>query len=97
MATDLNILSSNLNEAFSGKVVNLEERLGELTMVVKASELLGKIVAMAVETNGHIGFPGGGLSEKAPCSMARRQIAVNPRTRSFRHSARQRHRDASGG
>jgi NADH-quinone oxidoreductase subunit C len=41
MATDLNILSSNLNEAFSGKVVNLEERLGELTMVVKASELLG--------------------------------------------------------
>jgi NADH-quinone oxidoreductase subunit C len=41
MATDLNILSSNLNEAFSGKVVSLEERLGELTMVVKASDLLG--------------------------------------------------------
>jgi NADH-quinone oxidoreductase subunit C len=41
MATDLNILSSNLNEAFSGKVVSLDERLGELTMVVKASDLLG--------------------------------------------------------
>lgn len=41
MATDLNILSSNLNEAFSGKVVSLEERLGEVTMVVKASDLLG--------------------------------------------------------
>jgi NADH-quinone oxidoreductase subunit C len=41
MATDLNILSSNLNEAFSGKVVSLEEHLGELTMVVKASDLLG--------------------------------------------------------
>jgi len=41
MATDLNILSSNLNEAFSDKVVSLEERLGELTLVVKASDMLG--------------------------------------------------------
>jgi NADH-quinone oxidoreductase subunit C len=41
MATDLNILSSNLNEAFSGKVVSLEEYLGELTLVVKAGDLLG--------------------------------------------------------
>ena len=41
MATDLNILSSNLNEAFSGKVVSLEERLSELTLVVKASDMLG--------------------------------------------------------
>jgi NADH-quinone oxidoreductase subunit C len=40
MANDLNILSSNLNEAFSGKVVSLEERLGELTLVVKASDML---------------------------------------------------------
>ncbi len=39
MATDLNILSTNLNEAFSGKVVSLEERFGELTLVVKASDL----------------------------------------------------------
>ena len=41
MATDLNILSSNLNEAFSGKVVSLTEDLGELTLVVKASDMLG--------------------------------------------------------
>jgi NADH-quinone oxidoreductase subunit C len=41
MATDLNILSANLNEAFSGKVVSLEERLGELTLVVKAADMLG--------------------------------------------------------
>ena len=40
MATDLNILSSNLNEAFSGKVVSLEERLGELTLVVNASDMI---------------------------------------------------------
>jgi NADH-quinone oxidoreductase subunit C len=39
MATDLNILSTNLNEAFSGKVVSLVERLGELTLVVKASDM----------------------------------------------------------
>ncbi len=39
MATDLKILSSNLNEAFAGKVVSLEERLGELTLVVKASDM----------------------------------------------------------
>jgi NADH-quinone oxidoreductase subunit C len=41
MATDLNILSSNLNEAFSGKVVSLEENLGEVTLVVKSSDMLG--------------------------------------------------------
>jgi len=40
MATDLNILSANLSEAFSGKVVSLEERLGELTLVVKASDMV---------------------------------------------------------
>jgi len=46
MATDLNILSSNLNEAFSGKVVSLEERLGELTLVVKASDSLGVFIRL---------------------------------------------------
>lgn len=40
MATDLNILSSNLTEAFSDKVVSLEEKLGELTLVVKAADML---------------------------------------------------------
>ncbi len=41
MATDLNILKSNLIEAFVGKVVSLEERLGELTLVVKAADAPG--------------------------------------------------------
>lgn len=40
MATDLNILSSNLTETFSDKVVSLEEKLGELTLVVKAGDML---------------------------------------------------------
>lgn len=40
MATDLNILSANLNEAFAGKIVTLVERLGELTLVVKASDAI---------------------------------------------------------
>jgi NADH-quinone oxidoreductase subunit C len=41
MATDLNILSANLNEAFSGKIVSLVERLGELTLVVNSADMLG--------------------------------------------------------
>ena len=41
MATDLNILSANLNEAFSGKVVSLVEHLNELTLVVNAADMLG--------------------------------------------------------
>ncbi len=41
MATDLNILSATLHKAFPGKVVSLEERLGELTLVIKASDMLG--------------------------------------------------------
>jgi NADH-quinone oxidoreductase subunit C len=39
MTTDLNVLASKLNEVFSGKMVALEERLGELTMVVKAADM----------------------------------------------------------
>lgn len=41
MATDLNILSANLNEAFSGKIVSLVDHLGELTLVVNAADMLG--------------------------------------------------------
>ncbi len=40
MAKDLNILRSNLAEAFGNKVVSLDERLGELTLVVKAADML---------------------------------------------------------
>ncbi len=41
MATDLNILSANLNEAFSGKIVSLVDHLGELTLVVNSADMLG--------------------------------------------------------
>ncbi|MBU1447457.1 MAG: NADH-quinone oxidoreductase subunit C [Gammaproteobacteria bacterium] len=46
MATDLNILKSNLHEAFGTKVVSLQERLGELTMVVKAADMTGVFVRL---------------------------------------------------
>ncbi|MDD4910822.1 MAG: NADH-quinone oxidoreductase subunit C [Sideroxydans sp.] len=40
MANDLNTLKSSLTEAFAEKVVNLDEKLGELTLVIKAADLL---------------------------------------------------------
>ena len=39
MATDLNLLSESLRAIFSGKVVSLEQKLGELTLVVAASDM----------------------------------------------------------
>jgi NADH-quinone oxidoreductase subunit C len=39
MATDLNHLSADLQEAFGAQIVNLENRLGELTLVVKAADM----------------------------------------------------------
>lgn len=41
MATDLDILKSSLTEAFASKVASLEQRLGELTLVVKAADMVG--------------------------------------------------------
>ncbi len=41
MATDLNILKTNLIETFADKIVSLEEQFGELTLIVKAADLLG--------------------------------------------------------
>ena len=39
MADDLNMLGENLKEAFGAKVVSLEYQLGELTLVIAASEM----------------------------------------------------------
>ena len=44
----------------------------------KIGESFGEIGAASVETNRHGGFPAARLDAKAHCSMARRQIAVNP-------------------
>ncbi len=40
MATDLNVLKSNLTEAFADRKVSLEQRLGELTLVIKTADML---------------------------------------------------------
>ncbi len=40
MAADLNLLTAKLNEIFSGKVVSLENKLNELTLVIRAADML---------------------------------------------------------
>lgn len=40
MSSDLNLLASNLNTVFSGKIVSLVNSLDELTMVVQARDML---------------------------------------------------------
>jgi NADH-quinone oxidoreductase subunit C len=39
MATDLNLLGTAIQEAFGAQVVSLENKLGELTLVVKAADM----------------------------------------------------------
>jgi len=39
MSNDLNVLNENLQEAFTGKIVTLESRLDELTLVVEAADI----------------------------------------------------------
>ena len=40
MAADLNVLQDNLTRLLGGKMVSLEHRLGELTLVVRAADML---------------------------------------------------------
>ena len=40
MSSDLNLLASNLNTVFSGRIVSLVNSLDELTMVVQARDML---------------------------------------------------------
>ncbi len=53
MATDLNLLSAHLNEAFQDKIVSLEERFGQLTLVVKASDSLGVFTRLRDDADLH--------------------------------------------
>ena len=46
MAADLDLLTANLNEIFAGKVVNLEKKLGELTLVVRAVDMMGVLTRL---------------------------------------------------
>lgn len=41
MSADLNLLIESLNEAFSGKVLGVEQKLGEVTLVISSPDLLG--------------------------------------------------------
>lgn len=40
MSSDLNLLATNLNTTFSGRIVSLENSLDELTLVIPAADLL---------------------------------------------------------
>ncbi len=51
MMTNLNTLSANLSKALSGKVVSLDERLGELTLVVNASDMLSVFTRLRDDAN----------------------------------------------
>ena len=46
MAADLNVLTANLNQIFSDKVVSLESRLGELTLVIHADDMLSVLARL---------------------------------------------------
>ena len=49
MATDLNLLSANLKQLFAEKVVSLEHRLGELTLVIPAEGMLSVLTRLRDE------------------------------------------------
>jgi NADH-quinone oxidoreductase subunit C len=46
MAADLGNLRTNLTSLFGGKLVSVEQRLGELTVVVKAAVMLGVLTRL---------------------------------------------------
>lgn len=53
MAADLNLLTVNLNQIFADKVVNLENRLGELTMVIRADDMLAVLTRLRDDATLH--------------------------------------------
>ncbi len=53
MASDLDILKSNLNESFGAAVAGLEQRLGELTLSVRAADMLGVLARLKDDADLH--------------------------------------------
>ena len=53
MSDELNMLGESLKEAFSDKVVSLENKLGELTMVVDASDMLAVLTQLRDDPRFH--------------------------------------------
>jgi NADH-quinone oxidoreductase subunit C len=50
MATDINLLSTAIQSTFGGQVVSLENRLGELTLMVRAGEMKSVLMRLRDET-----------------------------------------------
>ena len=46
MAADLNLLTTKLNEIFSGQVVSLDNKLNELTLVIRAEDMLSVLTRL---------------------------------------------------
>ncbi len=46
MAADLSVLRNHLTSLLADKLVNIEDRLGELTVVVKAADMLGVLTSL---------------------------------------------------
>ena len=53
MAADLNLLTTQLNETFADKIVSLDNKLGELTMVVRAADLTSIFLRLRDATHFH--------------------------------------------
>jgi NADH-quinone oxidoreductase subunit C len=53
MSDELNMLDENLKELFSDKVVSLENKLGELTLVVESSDMLEVLTQLRDEQKFH--------------------------------------------
>ncbi len=51
MAADLSVLQDNLTRIFSGKVVSLEHKLGELTLVIRAAGMLPVLSRLRDDAN----------------------------------------------
>ena len=50
MAADLNLLTTKLNEIFFGKVVSLENKLNELSLVIRAGDMLAVLTRLRDDT-----------------------------------------------
>ena len=51
MASDLDILQSELARVFGAEIISLEQRLGELTLVAKAADMIGVFTRLRDDAN----------------------------------------------
>ena len=53
MAADLTLLTAKLNEIFPGKIVSLENRLNELTLTLRANDMLAVLTRLRDDADLH--------------------------------------------